>query len=433
MGYKYIRSLHLFDSDTWRRAQQKATCLFLRDCCGWTNFAQNIISSGSFNNVAGDGVEYVGTDGRFDGTDWVLTADSSTPFSPTDVTKLILINAPDSSVTCGVYTIKEYISSSQVKIDYRADPTSEFPPSNLGGTAITYKVWAYNYQSPASNGDYWRLESPDASNWAIEWRYYNADEAWIRVAVDGSWAGSKILGGDNNTENDLNFGIDHGEGHIFFNVIAEDNGELLLVTNTHYNTQYSKYTYDHASAFMVNKFMPHSGITLADEEKIALFGQKTRKKEWMWERISDNYRLTRFRSWSNYHSTYLTGYVSEGINYRETSAITHKSNWPNSFRDTKYRSYDFVGPLANKIGDVLITDDLNNNELKYQKLGTAQHYYVTPPVFVNFGAGEAEISTQACSVPHKTLSKTSSTSKGVLTCPCGWAFPWPEDISFILF
>lgn len=423
MGFKYIRSLHLFDSDAWKRAQQKAVYQFLKYGCGWTNDA---------TNADFDSVEFSGSDATFDGTSWVLTS-AAAPFSATDVKKLILLNAPDDSVTTGVYMIKRYISATQVEIDFRADPTSEFPADNTLGTPITYRVWAHDYASPSSNGDYWRIQSPDSSNWAIEWRYYSADEAWIRIAVDGNWGGAKFIGGDSSSENDLNYGIDNGEGHGFINVIAEDNGELLLVTNTHYATQYNAFRYNYASAFMVNKFIPHGGLSLAAEEKVALFGQRTRKNNWLWERVNDNYRMTRFRSWSNYHSTYLTGYVTENINYRETSAITHKSNWPNSFRDTKTRSYDFVGPLANKEGDTLITDDLYNNELKYQKLGATQHYYVIPPVHVNFGASEASWGYLAATSPHKTLSKTSNTSKGILTYPCGWAFPWPENISFVLF
>jgi hypothetical protein len=420
MGYQYLRALQLLDSDAWRRVLPKVVCLFLKECCGWT--VTESVASGSQSFIS---TEKGGSDGRFDGTDWILTADSTTPFLATDVGKLIVLVAPDSTVlTSGVYRIKDFVSTNEIKIDYRANPSSEFPPDNTAGTPITYKVFAYTFEAPSTNGDYWRAESPHSTSWALQWNYQGTNEAYIYVAVDGDWGGGKLLGGNAGTANDLNFRISGAQDRSLIDVIVEDSGEFLLVSNHAYDDD-SFNDYRAQQAFMVNKLTPMPDLSLADEECIALFGSRNTNDSAFWRRDYSyvDYVMSSGRVWSNSYGDYLRCHVSDLSYFRGNQSLATRSSWANSYRDTNVEEYDIIGHLVNYKGEVVKTTDNTNNSLKLRVLGTTQHYLVIPPIHVRYGASSTNIDAQTTSYPPRTLSLASATAKDYLAIQ-KYAFPY---------
>lgn len=191
-----------------------------------------------------------GSNGAFSGTDKNFVDSTAGAFLAGHVGYWILIDGANA----GWYKITGYVDANTVTIDYRSGAT-EYPPSDSG---ITWHLLQDGYFIPTRSGAYAQLTTPHANGWAIEFKYTNFafHQVSIRVATDGNWAGSKILG-------PVYFGCADSKTNWFY-LAAEDDGSALHVM-THQATD-NRYN----GAFVCNITPYDTGHT--SDEKVSLWG-----------------------------------------------------------------------------------------------------------------------------------------------------------------
>lgn len=208
MARHWIRSRRMYDfTGVGDRAIAKQLVIFIEDVLGYT-FQAKQETTGSWTST-----EHGGTGGVFSGSDFVFT-DAGGTFLQSDVTKWLFVKDTANPTNSGWYKITKFNSSTSINIDFR---TQTFP---LASTGITWKVFADNYQL-MSETDYYRLQSPHVSGWAIEFSIGSSYNMVIRVAFDGNWSGSRIC--SCGTREDLYY-INYGLAGL------TDGTELLLWT-----------------------------------------------------------------------------------------------------------------------------------------------------------------------------------------------------------
>ena len=168
----------------------KMTQYFLQYCCGYTFVSENA-STGSFNTH-----EKTGLGGIFSGSSKTFT-DLGSPFVAGDVGKWLLVVDPGNDENNGWYKIITFTDVNNVVIDFRSGAT-EYPTA---AGALTWYIMAEDYQTPPNTGDYFRLTTPHADAWEIE--FYNdvsfARIISISVSLSATWGGGvvDILGSGN--------------------------------------------------------------------------------------------------------------------------------------------------------------------------------------------------------------------------------------------
>jgi hypothetical protein len=189
--------------------------------------AAGSLESSSFDwvlTVPGQGhfsSEKSGTNGSINttGTDKGFQDTTAASFVGGDTGKWILIQDTTNPENSGWYKVT-YVDASNVTLDYRSG-AAEYPTQNTGAN-LSWWLAADNYQVPDRHEAWWRLETPHANGWAIEmmYEYPSTDQMLsIRVAVDGSWVGSKIL-------SSVLIGVDNSEVPWFY-CAADDGGEFI--------------------------------------------------------------------------------------------------------------------------------------------------------------------------------------------------------------
>ena len=134
--------------------------------------------------------EKTGTNGSFSGSSETLTDATAASFVADDVGKFLIVKDNTNPSTGGIYRIIQYISATQVVIDFRAG-YGEYPASASG---LSWWICAGTYQIPIA-GEYARFQSRHTTGWAVElyyggWPYYSLR---FRVAPDGNWS-NQIIG-----------------------------------------------------------------------------------------------------------------------------------------------------------------------------------------------------------------------------------------------
>jgi len=140
--------------------------------------------------VTNVGFVLANTTGGLDG--WVLTDSTYASFGINDVGKVLLTVDAANVNNNGVWMILRCISANAVELDFYADPNNG--EAFVSASGLTWYMWEAT-SVPQTNGDIGRLDSQHSTGWAIEIeRHATVANAMFRVAVDGDWAGSKILG-----------------------------------------------------------------------------------------------------------------------------------------------------------------------------------------------------------------------------------------------
>jgi hypothetical protein len=132
--------------------------------------------------------------GGLDG--WVLTDSVYGAFTTGNVGATVCVVDPTSAVNNGVYRVRRFISSTKIELDFAADLDNG--EAFVAASGLTWYIWGTAYDIPATNGDLCRLASPHSSGWAIEFSRINwggqESDSGVRIATDGNWGGSRILG-----------------------------------------------------------------------------------------------------------------------------------------------------------------------------------------------------------------------------------------------
>lgn len=167
----------------------RTTCVYFNPTVGATSGTG---TWGAWNLGSYTATAKSGSNGAFSGTSKSFTDAVYAGFDASDAGRWIVIAG--SSRNAGVYQIASYVSPTEVVINYRSAATeypeadtgmrwSIFPATGVGGVAVR-------------SGSYARLRTPHASAWEVELAYDNMSYARVsvRVATDGNWAGTKIIG-----------------------------------------------------------------------------------------------------------------------------------------------------------------------------------------------------------------------------------------------
>jgi hypothetical protein len=133
---------------------------------------------------------------------WKLTVTGS-PFSSADEHKWVLIADSTNPRNNGIYEVDKVFDANNIQLDFRGN--QEAGDGFTTASGLTWHIWASDYQVPTGvNGpggvpyeEWWRAASPHSTGWAFEFSWSGdtlSPRYGVRVAVDGNWSGSKILG-----------------------------------------------------------------------------------------------------------------------------------------------------------------------------------------------------------------------------------------------
>ena len=156
--------------------------------------------------------------GGLDG--WVLT-DAGATFTNLAAGNFVCVVDATNAVNNGVFRIIQVISATQVELDFRADDNNG--EAFTAASGLTWFGWGAGFEIPATDGDWFRLNSPHATTWGIEMTrsaWSTTVEMDIRVAVDGDWTGSKMLSGKET-------GFDDSVGSTVLCMEVDTGGEYL--------------------------------------------------------------------------------------------------------------------------------------------------------------------------------------------------------------
>jgi len=184
MSSRWLREITYDYSGVNTNWWRKAYSLWLRYVMDFTFQTESVAGGNSWVST-----EKNGTGGAFAGATYSFT-DAAATFVIADQGKYLIINDNTNPVNAGIYKIRRYVSSTEIEIDFRAG-YQEYPIASSG---LAWRICAGDYQVPAAEGDYVRLQSRHSTGWAVELtRTVSLHYAIIfRVATNGSWSGPTI-------------------------------------------------------------------------------------------------------------------------------------------------------------------------------------------------------------------------------------------------
>jgi hypothetical protein len=188
MATHWMREVRLTASAARRGSAfySKMLCWWLYNILGYTNFSESIGGGGgSYNPSAA-----TGTNGVLSNANFNLVDSTYASFSAGDVGKWVLIKDLTNPVNSGWYKITAYVDANTVTIDFRSGAT-EYPTA---ATGLSWWMLAEDANTPVTNDDYWRLRTPHADGWEIEYFLYPSFGIRVRVSLNADWtATGKIL------------------------------------------------------------------------------------------------------------------------------------------------------------------------------------------------------------------------------------------------
>lgn len=189
MATHWIREIRLTASSARRGSAfwSKMLCWWLYNVLGYTNFSESIGGGGGSYNPA---VAATGTNGALSNANFNLVDSTYASFAPGDVGKWVLIKDLTNPSNSGWYKILAYVDANTVTIDFRSGAT-EYPTTASG---LSWWMLAEDANTPITNDDYWRLRTPHADGWEIEYFLVANFAIRVRMSLNADWtATGKIL------------------------------------------------------------------------------------------------------------------------------------------------------------------------------------------------------------------------------------------------
>jgi len=261
-----------------------------------------------------------------------------------------------SSRISGIYKISTYVDATTVTIDLRSGAT-EYPTQRVSpDDDIVWHVLAEDYQLPNRDTQWFRLTTPHAYGWAVEIQRNTGSTyvgATARVAVDGSFAGSKIIG-------PVYFGANSTDEVWFYASISPE--KIIF--------PFHNVTDSNWGGFIVSHLEALESSEKANESKIALMGDANSDyNQW-----GNNWTF----GWSidDVNGGYTWNYGQSmrcsacDLSYRNsTESLRRQSGRGMNKRTGKY---DLVRAL--------FIQDRNNDSGYYERLGALLGFYVSPAI-----------------------------------------------------
>jgi hypothetical protein len=141
--------------------------------------------------------EKTGTNGSINisGSDKNFRDTTASSFVVGDDGKWLLLVDATNPRNSGIYKAT-YVSASTMTLDFRSG-AAEYPTQNLGDN-LSWWLLSDSYQVPTRRDAWFRLQTPHVDGWEIEVSLVGdasfRDGLKVRLATDGSWGGSKIVG-----------------------------------------------------------------------------------------------------------------------------------------------------------------------------------------------------------------------------------------------
>lgn len=260
----------------------------------------------------------------------------------------------------GIYKISAYVDANTVTLDFRSGAT-EYPTQRISpNDDIIWHVLADTYQVPDRDTQWFQLTTPHTYGWALEIKRNEASGyigATARVAVDGSFAGSKILG-------PVYFGALSTDDLWFYASIAED--KIIF--------PFQNVTDSNWGGFIIANLDVLEPTEKANENKIALMGEPN----------SD------YNQWGN---NWTFGWnIGNDVNggftwnyYQQMACSACDISYRNSTESLRRQSGRGLNKRTNKydLGKSLLIQDYTNDDGYYERLGSLPGFYV-----VTSGVGE---------------------------------------------
>lgn len=187
MATHWLREIRLTASSARRGSAfySKMLCWWLYNILGYTNFSQSV-TSGSYDPSGAA----TGTNGALSNANFNLVDSTYASFAPGDVGKWVLIKDLTNPLNSGWYKITAYVDANTVTIDFRSGAT-EYPTTASG---LSWWLLAEDANTPITDADYWRLRTPHADGWEIEYYLYPNYGIRARMSLNADWTGTgKIL------------------------------------------------------------------------------------------------------------------------------------------------------------------------------------------------------------------------------------------------
>lgn len=386
MARHWIRDAFAYNTGNYYGARfMKQLTTWLINVLGYTFQSQSIGGSGSFITTEKSST---GGTASFSGSSWTLS-DSSAPFVQADTGKWICIYDATHPENSGIYRLQDFLTTSTIRVDFACEPT-QYPTVSTG---IKWWLAAYDYQVPNTNSDYVRLQSPHSTGWAIELKIQDV-HVIARVAVDGNWSGSKILG-SGNCYTYLSSVISR---YSYYSVVGTTDGKELVIA-----------TYDRAADSTRNQLSIISEITpieagLPAIDLIGLAGS--------WEDVSvadtaarntDAQYTGTVGVWSSRANAgqlvYMVGYTSGG-NANSLTGLTTRERNPR------------IGNKNECMYGTPLCLDYNNTSGRYQLLGSLGGHWTTRG-----------------SLPRTQPMTSDGTKRDRLHVWDGFVIQWPEQFT----
>lgn len=389
----WMREVYIpeLDNRAGIRTSMKLLAYFLRYCCGFTNCTESVSVGGQHfwsHEKTGAGT------GSFSGTDFVFSA-TGAPFASTDRDKWLVVQDSTNRRNAGVYRIKGYTDSGNIIIDFRSAP-NEYPTASTG---LSWWILGSSFELPSTQGDYFRCQSPHSTGWAVQMTYIN----WyggmggvcinrITVAVDGNWAGGKILsyvdyGFAAYTNHDLFWGAEVDEAGEYANLFCYSMASNGADTN-------------YFSGAIISRVTPLD-IGHSDAELLALCGATDPYAAGgRFYRNYDANMLGHCRVWSDLNNAQINAYMTE---YTYAGHAAGFTGW--TLQDPNQR----LGGLNEVMSGTPIICDPDNSANAYQFYGWLKGHW-----------------TARGSFPIKTLMSTNGTLKDRYHIMDGIVIAWPN-------
>jgi hypothetical protein len=398
----------------------KLAYFFLKYSCGWTDESQYVQGSDQsyIGNATGSEI-ITGSDGEFLASTWSFQDTIATnPFiAGTHEGDYLCVVDSTNKVNSSVFPIKKVYSTSKVDIDFKADfDNAEYPTAASG---LTWYVIPKNYELPNTVGDWWRLQSPHATNWALKVAHKETSRVGIQVAVDGNWTGSKLIGGGSDTTDGSFYLTSYGNNRFhIFDMIVESTGKLLFigVWSGYMNSGHL----DHYQNLIVNEITPTE--TMEAYEEIALLAPAVAHETVPFRDNADS-KFGLFRTWNEEVQQPSTGYM---IEYTTSESGINSENSPlasNPFRPIGNRDAtpgQRVGKLINYSGDVLVAD-VESAARDFRVVGYTSEYRVCSALHTGYGCRVDYVGEQRWRGP---MALTVSSARDWLYHSNGLCLPW---------
>jgi len=131
MASKWLRGIMIDSGNAtyWTNYWKKAYALWLNKIMEFSVVEDSCGGGNSWFST-----EKNGSNGSFSGSSFTFTENTTAPFALSDVDKFIVINDNTNYINAGIYRVVQYISTTQVVIDYQAG-FDEYPLASKIGRA----------------------------------------------------------------------------------------------------------------------------------------------------------------------------------------------------------------------------------------------------------------------------------------------------------